>query len=392
MTIFHEMLEREKRPVESCNDLSEQMMWSKNNTIIWQADHFIGSPNFYPVYRYQNYYSHSLLSLILLKGGLRLNFHAAKKVSNPNFTYYSGMDSIDKDIIRIGGPTKCRFKIKDADIYARKLAEAMVEDIATIEADHSGFTNILLCGGKDSLNLSLLPWSNPVIVASAPPNYDFVKTFMADNRLSYDVVQLDDNNDSLLECEVLVNCCRNNLEHCRWGPDLKKLSQAFNGKIIFWKGQLGDVMTTPHWKNYPYSHPPYGKIRQMMRIFGRSGSKILRRWFEGVKATQWLVFKTLWYRSAMWQGAHMSIIRQLTDVLVLSGYHGPAVQKVWSQVDLNRAVQEDIRPIVGKYLHGGPVSYPSTNPSPPPSKIRKGMSHLQPFLKALRSVGISVHE
>ena len=88
----------------------------------------------------------------------------------------------------------------------------------------------------------------------------------------------------------------------------------------------------------------------------------------------------------------MSIIRQLTDALVLSGYHGPAVQKVWSQVDLNRAVQKDIRPIVGKYLHGGTVLYPSTNPGPPPSKIRKGMSHFQPFIKALRSVGISVYE
>ena len=392
MTALHEMLEREKRSIDSCDDLSERTMWSKHSTIIWQADRFVGPSSFYPVYRYQNYYSHSPLSLILLKGGLRLNLHAAKKVSSPNFTHYSGMDTIDKDIIRIGDPPKAEYTIKDAETYAIRLAEAMCEDVAPIEADHPGFTNILLCRGKDSLNLSLLPWRNSVIVARAPPNYDLVKAFMADNDLSFDVIRLDDNNDSLIECEILVNCCRNHLEHCRWGPHLTKLSQDFGGKVIIWKGQIADVMTTPHWKDYPYTHPPYGRIRQMMRLMGGRGSRMLRRWLEKAKTTQQLAFKALWLKSAMWQGAHMSIIRQLTDALVLSGYHGPAVQKIWSQVDLNRAVQDDIRPIVGKYLQGGTILYPSTNPGPPPSKIRKGISHLHPFLKALRAVGISVHE
>ena len=392
MTILHEMLEREKRPIESCDDLSERTLWSKHGTIIWQADRFTGSANFYPVYRYQNYYSYSLLSLILLKGSLHLSLQAEKQVSSSDFNFYSGIDSIDKDIIRIGEPLKPEFRITDAETYAKRLAEAMCEDIVPIEKDHPGFTNILMCGGKDSLNLSLLPWRNPVIVASAPPNYDLVKTFMTDNNLSYDVIPLDDNNDSLLECEILVNCCRNNLEHCRWGPHLTKLSQDFGGKVIIWKGQLGDIMATPHWKAYPYTHPPYGRIRQMTRLLGGGGGRMLRRWLEKAKITQQLAFKALWFKSAMWQGAHMSIIRQLTDALVLSGYHGPAVQKIWSQVDLNRAVQDDIRPIVGKYLHGGTVLYPSTNPSPPPSEIRKGISHLQPFLKSLRAVGISVYE
>jgi len=393
MTALHEMLEREKRPIDFCDDLSERTLWSKHGNIIWQADRFVGLSSFYPVYRYQNYYSYSLLSLILLKGSFHINFHAAKKVSNPDFTYYSGMDTIDKEIYRIGDPPKPELRIKNAETYALKLAEAMCEDIASIEADHPGFTNILLCGGKDSLNLSLLPWKNPVIVASAPPNYDLVKAFMADNDLSFDVIRLDDDNDSLLECEILVNCCRNNLEHCRWGPHLKKLSQAFDGKIIFWKGQVADVMTTPFWKDYPYnSLSPYRMIGQLMRLIRGPGRRMLQHWLGKTKITQWLLFKAMWSRAAMWQGAHMSIIRQLTDALVLSAYHGSAVQKVWSQVDLNFAVQKDIRPIVGKYLHGREVLYPSTNPGPPPSKIRKGISHLQPFFKALRAAGISVHE
>jgi len=391
MPICHEMLDLRKRPVECCNDLSERAMWSKHSTTIWRANHFLGSSTFYPVYRYQDYYSYSPLSLILFKGGLRVNPHAAEKTSSSNFFFWPGSDTIDKDIVRIGGPPKPGFSIVDADTFARRLAEAMCEDIAAIEADHSNFTNIILCGGKDSLNLTLLPWRNPVMVASAPPNYDLVKTFMTDNKLSYDVIRLDDNDDSLLESEILVNCCRNNLEHCRWGPHLKKISQAYDGKIIFWKGQAADILTTPYWKTFAYKRSPWLKL--LRRGLGNTiSNRVFKYFFEENNIAQRRVFKGLWSVVAMWQGAHVSIVRELTNALVLSGYHGPAVQKIWSQVDLKRAVQNDIRPIVGRHLHGEEVVYPSTNPGPSPSKIREGLSDLQPFLKALRSAGIAVYE
>jgi hypothetical protein len=71
-----------------------------------------------------------------------------------------------------------------------------------IEADHPGFASILLCEGKDSLNLSLLPWKNPVIVASASPIYNLVKAFTTDNDLSFDVISLDYNSDIFIECEM----------------------------------------------------------------------------------------------------------------------------------------------------------------------------------------------
>ena len=94
----------------------------------------------------------------------------------------------------------------------------------------------------------------------------------------------------------------------------------------------------------------------------------------------------------MWQGAHMSMLRDLTDALVLSGYHGPAVKDVVSQVDWKIAVQEELRPLVGRYLHGGPVHYPSTNPGPPLSKIREDISHIEPFLKTLLLTGITAED
>ena len=154
---------------------------------------------------------------------------------------------------------------------------------------------------------------------------------------------------------------------------------------------------TQYWKWFAYKRLLW--LRPLRR---GPGSLVLQNFFENTKIAQRLafrdntaqrrVFEDLWTVCAMWQGAHTAMIREWTDALVLSGYHGPAVQKVWSQVDLNGAVQADIRPIVGKHLHGEEVIYPSINPGPPPSRIRQGISHLQPFLKALRSVGIDVHE
>ena len=92
----------------------------------------------------------------------------------------------------------------------------------------------------------------------------------------------------------------------------------------------------------------------------------------------------------MWQGTYMSIMRELTSCLVLSGYHGLEVKKAISRVDLARAVQKDIRPLVGEYLRGSPVVYPATNPAPPASHVRKGVSHVEPFLETLSSVGIRI--
>jgi hypothetical protein len=392
MAILHEMIQRVKGPVESCEELSEEKMWSKHGPAIWKAHRFIGSPVFYPVYKYQDYYSYSPLSLILLKGRFRLNHGAARKPSRPDFNYYSGRDTIDREIMRIGGPLKPNFVIKDPDEYARRFAEAMRQDIIPIEAAHPGYTNILLCSGKDSLNLSLLPWRNPVLIASAPPNYDLVKAFMIENGLPFDVVRLRDDDSSLLECEILVNCCRNNLEHCRWGPHLRELSQSFKGKVIFWKGQQGKPLMTDSWKANPYKYPPYGRILQICKLFRGRGSYRLQYFLEKTRLTQRLFCRVMWYKAAMWQGAHMSIIRQLTEALVLSGYHGPAVRGVVSEVDWKSTVHEDLRPRIGSYLFCGPVLYPSTNPGPPPSKIREGISHLEPFLKILRSVGIPVQD
>jgi hypothetical protein len=387
MNNLFKILEESKGAIKRRQNLTEEDLWSKHGAVIWKADRFKGSPSFYPVYRYKNLYSYSLLSLILFKGCLHLNPCIGRKVSKQDWLYLSADNTIDRKIVRIGGPLKSVFTIKDLDEFARRLSEALRHDISAVEAMNHGYTNIILCGGKDSLNLLLLPWKNPVVVASAQPNYDFVKTFITNNGLNYDLMPLEDHDNSLFDVEILINCCRNNLEHSRWGYHLVELSRTFENKVVFWKGQLGDTFMTPYWKNYI----PHTKsiTTYLLRIVSRL-SRYCGNVLEKTNLLQRYFFRSLWYRGAMWQGAHMAFIRQLTNSLVLSGYHGPAVQKVISEVELKSAVQEDVRPLVGKYLYGRAVFYPDANPGPPSSKMRKGISHLGPFLKTLNSIHIPV--
>ena len=390
---IRELKTRVAESIETRETVSEREIWSKHGTMIWRARRFTGTPNFYPIYRFGDHYAYSPLSLILLKGELRLNPGFVAKISDPNRVFFSGKETIDRDIERVGGPSVPGFEIKDPGEYARRMGEAMRADAAAGEGANPGYTNVLLCSGKDSLNMLFLPWKNPVVVLSADPNFKLVKTFVEENGLKFDVVRLRDDDDSLLEREILVNCCRSNLAHYRWGHDLWRLAGSLGGKVIFWKGQLGGTVMTPFWKGYthlPHSGP--GLLSTAFKSVGRHGEFRFNRLLEQSGLRQRMLFGNLWRRGAMWQGVHNSFIRQLTNSLVLSIYHGPAVQSVVSKVDLYRAVQQDVRPAVGSYLHGGPVRYPEKNPGPPPSEFRKGISHLDPFLKAFEATGLPVYD
>jgi hypothetical protein len=373
---------------EERDELTELDVWGRQGPDVWEAGRFAGAPPlFYPIYRHGDLYSHSPLPLILLKGRVDLDPGFARQVSSPRFRYYSGRVTVDRGIERIGGPPEPSCRVGDTARFVESIAAALRRDVAAAEARHPGFTNVVLCGGRDSLTLLLLPWANPVVVASGAPNFELVKRFVAEHSLGFDVVELLDDDRSLLDLEILVNCCRNRLEHCRYGPDLVRLADGFDGKVVFWLGQLGDTFMTPYWRMYRH------KSRGLRRLVERVADRIeyRREWNrERATARQRRFSDALWRRGAMWQGAHVSIMRQLTGSLVLSGYHGPAMREVLESVDLFSAVRDDIRPLVGERLFGGPVSYPSTNPGPPPSLIRRGVSHLRPFLKRLSSLGIPI--
>jgi len=387
-------IDRRGGPVNECAVLSEALLWSSHEATIWKPQRLEGQPHFYPVYRWGELYSYSLLSLILHKGSLHLNPRAAQQASAPGFVYQSlgrkGRETIDREIIRVGGPLKPGFEIREPREFVRQLGDAMREDVAVIEARNPACTNVLLCGGRDSLNLLFLPWNNPVIVASAPPNYTLVREFMDRNELRFDLVQIDDLDASLLETEILINACRNNLAHCRWGPDLVRLADSLGGKVVFWKGQLGDSLLQPKWRIY--SNGP-DRLRQLQQraagLLGGHGEIRLDRFFDRSTLRQRRYVRAQWTRGAMWQGAHTGFVRELTQALVVSGYHGPAARRVRGRVDLRYAVTEDIRPRLGEYLAARPLIYPASNPAPPLSAVRPGGAYLTQFLDALKRLGMA---
>lgn len=384
------------RIMECFNSLTEQEMGLDRKHEIWKAPSFSGQPNFYPVYHWNGYYSYSPLHLIRQKGELRLNPQAKPLGQSDAFRYCLPHRFIDLEIDRIGGPPAFRPTITCSNEYARRIAAAMRWDVEEIEAQLPGSQNVILCGGKDSLNLLLLPWKNPTMVASSAPNFQLVQQFIFENDLDFEVIELLDEAPDLNR-EILANCCRNNLEHCRWSAHLERIARESKKPTVFWKGQLGDVVMSEKWQKYPVydvtTIQGHGSAPSWIRRLKKIASplrRFSRRVHQPTRPPQTPIHEALWFRGAMYQGAHMSLIRELTGGLVLSGYHGPRVQEVIASVDFERAVSVDVRPLVGQELKGEQVHYPDSNPTPPPSPYRRNCSDVGSFMKALKAIGIRV--
>ncbi len=370
--------------------LTEDMMWETHGPLIWQADQFDGKPFFYPVYRYKNFYSYSQLALILKKKKLVLNRNAYEKAGSADFAALSHEQLIDVEIERLGAPYSSTNEITDSDDYCAKIVNALKDDIADIEEKNPGHTNVVMCGGKDSLNLLLLPWRNPVIAVSAEPNYPLVCEFVEHNGLDIDVLRLsDDVTDGFLKREIAELCCRFNAVHWRWGQHLNKISEMFDRKVVIWKGQMGDLYMSTRWKTYTYGKNNlytflckiYGKISPYLPpVLNEIGAKII---LPGVE-------QRVWKYGANAQGAHVGFIRAITGCLVLSAYHGKRMSKILKSADLGKVAQKDIRDEIGEALLGRKVIYPRKNPAPRISDKRLGLHNPELFVDLLESNDIEI--
>lgn len=373
-----------------CKSISEEDMWTSHGTLIWEAENFLGMPHFYPVYKWKNFYSYSLLALIVKKGELTLNLDAVKYINQPDFLVLSASLNIDKDIKRIGTAHKSGSSIQDIDEYAERLVNALIIDIHKIEEKNKGYTNYILCGGKDSLNLLLLPWKEKTVALSAEPNYSLVKQFVDENNLQIEVCLLEDKQvPELLDDEVLECCCRVNMENWRWTAHLREISQENNGKIIFWKGQMADLYTSDKWKVYMHPVKPVQMFFQ--KVFKKLDPIIpffIKRAIG--RKIQPIAIQAAWERGAVMQGGHLGFIREIADCLVLSAYHGPEVMKIWQEADLGSVAQRDMRDQIGEILLKRPVIYPTTNPAPGASIIRKGLGQPDNFVSMLKEGGIII--
>ncbi|HPF45559.1 MAG TPA: hypothetical protein PK690_01755, partial [Emcibacteraceae bacterium] len=334
VTDYIEKLRTKIKDIRQVPCLTEEMVWHHHDHYIWQAEKFEGLPSFYNVYRYKDYYSFSILALIVLKNNMKLNQTAVDTIFAKNFANHPGNYTIDEEIVKIGAPHDCRFDITDIDDYCQLTAEALKKDIKIIEEKNPGKTNIIMCGGKDSMNLLLLPWQNPVVALSAEPNYPLVQEFVNKNKLNIDVMKLEDSKDEVeLDYEVVEACCRADLAHWRWGADLRKIAETYQHEAIIWKGQLGDVYYTNDWKNFitPYVEPQrtfrrlYKKFSYLLPFFI---NKKIGHIFQPI------VIRRVWEVCSSLQGGHMSFLRGLMDMLVLSAYHGPNMSALIQKADL----------------------------------------------------------
>ncbi len=381
-----------KPSILQCETVTESDIWSRHGTtMIWHAKRFVGTPMCYPVYRYQDYYSYSVLALLLHKGYLLLHPQVKAIAARDDFLHLPQKMLLDVEIERVGGPLPYRPEIASPEELAGRLATAIQADTRNTEEQHPGHTNVILCGGKDSLNMLLVPWNNETVIASAPPNYQLVKQFVQANKLPYDVVLLDNDDDPDATREVSANCCRINLEHCRWLTQLTRIAEGKRGKVIWWIGAGGDWYLTPKWKDYcSFGADPLNWMQKLYAAIGSPFQWKLRWLFGDWGHDQRQFSRAVWVRGAMWQGVVLALMREVTGALALSAYHGPSTRQIWATLDIAKCVQADIRPLVGNSLKGAAVTYPETNPSPPCSASRKGISGVEQCVASLRQLGVEI--
>lgn len=377
--ITHDLLDPGRWPVERRDALTTADVWSRGGFAVFSSPRLVDAPSFYPIYRMGDLWSHSPLGLMAHAGSVDIDREFAARVGHGERRYWSGPRTIDRRIARVGAPRVSTRTLHDREEFVVRLADALRADVAAAEARHPGHVNMVLCGGRDSLNLLLLPWKNPVLVLSGAPNHALVRQFMADHGLSLPLRELPDERRDLLDAEILANGCRLDLQHCRWSAELRAIVAEHGGRAILWKGQLGDSLLTAKWR--VYTHP--AKARRIVRL------PIARRMMSHA-----LLQGYFWWsqhnRGGMWQGTHMSLLRDLTGALVLSSYHGEAVSDLLAQADLASTHTEDLRPLLGERLAGGPVRYPLTNPGPRVSEFRADVSGVQRFMEVARSAGLRV--
>lgn len=358
---------------------------------LFEAKQIVGKPTFYPLYRAGNLYSFSPFPLITHKGYLRIDSEVARYLETTKGDISPPGMFIDQDIERVGGEADFESRISTSQAFYEAMATALQADITEIEAANPGTTNVILCGGKDSLNLLLLSWANPTIVYSAQPNYPLVRKFVADNKLPFEVFELSPRTDAELQIREIAEACGMvSLANWRWTAHLKAIAEEFSGRAIFWKGQVADALLTDYWRSYTSNYSRYYRLaRKAYKRVARHSPSWLTALPDRIVMRD--LRRSLWERAAVGQGAHMGMLRSITGCLFLSAYHGPRTTNVMLSGNYNRLAKVgDLRPGIGATLLGRKVNYPSSNPAPGELSGRANLRTLNALVEAYRSFGVPV--
>lgn len=250
---------------------------------------------------------------------------------------------------------------------------------------------MILTGGKDSENALLLPWNNPVIVASGPPNDELNRDFLSKNDLDYKFISLEHDDLSYRDAEILANCCGSALEHKRWVPHLIRIVEELKGRAIIWAGQLADTFLTPRWRGWDGKFRRKSKLERIIGRLERSRMAPLLPML-GLNVNQRMYFNSMWSRGSTGEGHYLAGLRAIVGCPALSIYHGPRTMELVRSVSFQHMIRSDIRPEIGAILHGNAVWYPDTNPGPVVMAGKKDWAQAEHFIELVRSLGVSVFE
>lgn len=373
---------------------SDHDLWLKHDASVFFSD---AAPKiesaFYPLYRYENYYSFSLYRLARLMGEVELDPSFCRAISSGFNDVCRPSPVAIQGIERLTGTVHFSGQERNKTRFLERLAAAMQNDAHQVEAANPGKTNIILCGGKDSLNLLLLKWSNPVVVYSAEPNFDLVRQFSDENGLGIDVRRLEDTEDPALKQREIAEAA-GQVHHgsWKWAAALRDIAGSFNQDAVFWKGQLGDIYLAPNWRFYSASRNTYyKKFRSAYRMGCQklpSCAPIADALFarHAIRSTAHGVVA----RGAVLQGSHMGFLRSICDSLFVSAYHGANVTRVLRSMHLPSLSNHDLRPDLGRLLLGREVKYPGANPGPSRTAFREDWRSIPNLVEAFQYHGIRV--
>ena len=372
--------------------LSVTDVWTTPGPRVWRAGAFVQDGDFYPVYRLGDLYSASPPALMRHTGEVHVRPHYADRHHLRAGPFTHADDFLDPRILRADRPPEYDTPGLRADELPAAFADAMNADLAELGRTLAGrgpgdWHHAVLCGGKDSLGALLLDWGGPVTVLSGEPNTPLVRRFVEGHGLPFEVRRLDDPPPDVHR-EVLANCCRVDLAHARWVTALREFVRDRDGRVVLWVGAMADALLTPKWGAYAR----YGLGRAEWAVVGRIPAAVrslpvVGRWPNARLRAGFR--RTLWHRGSMWQGAYLSLLRDLTGGLVLSPYHGPRMTAVQRRLD-PAVVTRDLRHELAERLHGRPVDFPAENPSPPLSAARADLSDPARFLRAAEADGLRV--
>lgn len=231
----------------------------------------------------------------------------------------------------------------------------------TIEKKYPDHKHIVSVGGKDSQIMLLTEKINPEnwYVFSAEPNYPLVKEWIKNNDIFVKEIfghpnTFEEENIEVFKAKNICSDLYVGYRHFRWKPAMRRISERFNQKCIFWSGTSGGAIFS-HYPPFHYSRKRFFKAHQI--------------------------------RSAFYQGTAHNATKNFLGCSRLSPYHS---EEIWRELiqHIDPKIFKrgmDLRPAIGEKLLGRPVKWQDRNPGPKGCSVKYDIDLLETYIQYIQS-------